>query len=335
MGRRSVWSEQRILAMTSQFACAADEVWRLQRDDDPECRWFRTAVRGNAEPVQHSMQGTYVITPQGLLLARINSANPDRVLKMLTKALAKWRSMSDAERSAPGQPAPQPVHRWEDSYPEAGLALERFARDVGVAPHDAKRIPVNRDAVWFSAEELQGWLPEAIVGASIDVKPRLLERLMRFVLVDNVRGQTLPYARAELQGCGLRSKVLAIRGSQIDLELTGHSKAAAKGPWLDGDNYWKPRHEFPRQLSTHMFGLATFDRDTSRFTAFDLVATGERQGRTTFNGRAKEKAGSTHRIGFLLRLADPHYRVAPTFLNMYRAKWVVRPPNKPKPEQKH
>jgi hypothetical protein len=117
--------------MTSNFACAADEVWRLQRDDDPECRWFRTAVRGDTEPVRGSMQGTYVITPQGHLLGRINSANPDHVLKVLTKALATWGSMSDTERSQVAVDAPQPVHRWEDSYPTSGLVLERFARDIG------------------------------------------------------------------------------------------------------------------------------------------------------------------------------------------------------------
>lgn len=330
--RRSVWSNQRILAMTSNFACAADEVWRLQRDDDPECRWFRTAVRGDTEPVRGSMQGTYVITPQGHLLGRINSANPDHVLKVLTKAIATWESMSDTERSQVAVDAPQPVHRWEDSYPTSGLVLERFARDIGDNPRDPQRAPVNRDTVWFSGQELQGWLPDAKTGAEADVSPRLLERLARFVFVDNVRGQTLPYARAELQGGGLRSKVLAIRGSFVDIEITGHSKATAKGPWIDDDNYWKPKGEFPRFLNCEIFGKATFDRDTERFTSFELVATGERQGRTTFNGRTKDEPNSIHQIGFLLRLADESYRVAPTFINMYGVKWVAGP--KPKPDPK-
>lgn len=333
-GRRSVWSDQRILAITTKFACAADEVWRLQRDDDPECRWFRTAVRGNAEPVRGSMQGTYVITPQGRLLGRINSANPDRVLKVLSKALAAWDSMSDTERSQAATQPPEPVHRWEDSYPASGLVLERFARDLGSNPHEPQRAPVNRDAVWFGNKELLGWLPEANVGAEIDVNPALLERLARFAFVDNVRGQTLPYARAELQGCSLRSKVRGIRGARIDIEITGHSKAAARGPWLDDDNYWKPKREYPRQLSCRMFGKATFDRDTKRFTSFELVAVGERQGRTTFNGRAKEEPNSSHRIGFLLRLAAKTYRVAPTFINTYGAKWVVRPKRTPKQKPK-
>jgi hypothetical protein len=318
--------------MTSKFACAADEVWRLQRDNDPECRWFRMAVRGDSKPVRGSMQGTYVITPQGRLLGRINSANPDQVLKVLTKALTTWESMSGTERSQVATETPQPVHRWEDSYPVSGLVLERFARDIGDSPGEPQRTPVNRDTAWFSGQELQGWLPEAKTDAEADVNPRLVERLARFVLVDNVRGQTLPYARAELKSYGMRSKVLAIRGSLIDIEITGHSKTAAKGPWLDADNYWKPNREFPRLLNCQMFGKATFDRDAKRFTSFELVATGVRQGRTTFNGRAKEEPNSSHQIGFLLQLADEGHRVAPTFINMYDVKWVARPKRKPKPK---
>ena len=206
-----------------------------------------------------------------------------------------------------------------------------FVRDIGDNPRDPQRAPVNRDTVWFSGQELQGWLPDAKTGAEADVSPRLLERLARFVFVDNVRGQTLPYARAELQGGGLRSKVLAIRGSFVDIEITGHSKATAKGPWIDDDNYWKPNGEFPRFLSCEIFGNATFDRDTERFTSFELVATGERQGRTTFNGRAKDEPDSIHQIGFLLQLADESYRVAPTFINMYGVKWVAGPKRKSGP----
>ena len=87
MGRRSVWSDQRVLAACASFVPAADEVWRLQRDDDPECRWFREAVRGSSDAVAGSMQGTYVITAAGDLLGRINSSSPDRVLAMLELSL--------------------------------------------------------------------------------------------------------------------------------------------------------------------------------------------------------------------------------------------------------
>ena len=65
MGRRSVWSDQRVLEACASFVPAADEVWRLQRDDDPECRWFREAVRGSSDQVAGSMQGTDGLSKAG------------------------------------------------------------------------------------------------------------------------------------------------------------------------------------------------------------------------------------------------------------------------------
>lgn len=325
MGRRSVWSDERVIKLAKQFAPAADEVWRLQRDDDAECRWFRSAVRGKPDIVRGSMQGTYVLTAKGQLLGSRNSANPDKILAMLEGALAKWRELPADERAAPAEQL-RSTHRWEDSYPEGGLILERFARDIGKNPQQPQQKPVNRDAVWFDLGEAEGWLPQFEVGQRIAIAEHIVDRMARVVFVDNVRGQTLPFARAELHDCNLHSRVVAMRDNLVDIEITGTTSAIAKGPWLDGDNYWKPKREWPRTLQTSSFGKATFDRSTRRFVKFELVATGTRTGRTNFNGRSKEQPQSTHGIGFLLRLANPSYRVAPTFVNMYGAKWVVPRP---------
>ena len=99
--------------MTKNFAAAADEVWRLQNDDDPECRWFRTAVRGKPDAVSGSMQGTYVLTPRGQLLGRLNSNNPTQVLAMMKRALTAWGELSDDARSAPEGNRLSSVHRWD------------------------------------------------------------------------------------------------------------------------------------------------------------------------------------------------------------------------------
>lgn len=314
-----------MITLAKSFAPAADEVWRLQRDDDPECRWFRQAVRGKPDAVRGSMQGTYVLTPKGRMLGRLNSANPDRVLAMLTEALEAWRALPASERAAP-EARLRSSHRWEDSYPEGGLVLERYARDIPSDPEQPPIPPVNRDAVWFTAREAKGWLPELRVGAKAVVNKRIVDRLARLVFVDNVRGQTLPFARTELGECRLDSEVLAIRGSEVVIQITGGTRANALGPWVNGDNYWKPKGEWPRSMQARVFGLATFDRDAGQFTHFELVAAAAGKGRTAFNGRRRLERDATLSIGFLLRLAPASYRVAPTFVNMYGTKWVVPPP---------
>ena len=324
-GRRSVWSDERVIAASKRFVPAADEVWRLQRDDDPECRWFRTAVRGKANAVRGSMQGTYVLTTGGELLGRINSRDPVRVLKMLEQAHARWQQLSGEQRAAPAPETAAPTHRWEDSYPADGLVLERFARDIGASPDDEPRQPVNRDAVWFSKEELAGFVPEAHeVGAGRDVAPRLVERLARFALVDNVRGQTLPFAKSTVKGSRLRAEVVAVDGDVATLRFTGSTRAETDGT-QPGEDYWQPKRVWPRSLRTRIAGQARWNARQARFTSFELVAIGTRVGRTTFNGRAREEAGKEHRIGFLLRKAPRSYRVAPTFVNLYGARWIKMP----------
>ena len=53
----------------------------------------------------------------------------------------------------------------------------------------------NMDHIWFNKEEALLWLPKDQVVGSIQECPELIkERLFRFHFVDNVRGQTLPFA---------------------------------------------------------------------------------------------------------------------------------------------
>ena len=325
MGRRSVWSDERVLAATSHFVPATDEVWRLQRAEDPECRWFRTAVRGAPEPVAGSMQGTYVLTAGGECLGRINSADPERVLAMLEAARARWRGLPTAERHRPAPAAAAPEHRWEDSFPEDGLALVRFARDVGTSPAAPPLRPVNQDTAWFSRRELQGFVPErGEPGASRAVAPALVARLARFSFVDNVRGQTLPFSSKALREQTLQSAVEAVDGDLWTLRLTGRTEATTDGA-DPGEAYWRSERPWPRSVRLELLGTARWDARRARFDSFQLVAIGTRRGRTTFNGRAGEDPEDLHAIGFLLRMAQPGHRVAPTYVNLYDAAWVKMP----------
>ncbi|MEC8653037.1 MAG: hypothetical protein VXY92_10795 [Planctomycetota bacterium] len=314
-----------MVAASARFVAAADEVWRLQRADEPECRWFRRVVRGATDPVAGSMQGTYVITASGALLGRINSHDPDRVLAMLAAALKRWSALPAAQRAAPAPQSATPGHRWEDSYPTGGLALQRWARDVGSAPTGEPRSPVNQDAVWFAADELGGFAPsEGVVGACRAVDPQLIARLARFAFVDNVRGQTLPFSSKALTVASMQSVVAAVDGDVWTLHFTGQTAATTDGT-DPGEAYWRSARAWPRSLAVKLAGEARWDAAARRFSSFELVAIGSRSGRTTFNGRAQEEPGSEHGIGFLLQIAPSDHRVAPTYVNLYGAPWVKMP----------
>ena len=92
-----------------------------------------------------------------------------------------------------------------------------------------------------------------------------------------------------------------------------------------GDNYWKPKREWPRTVDMTLVGRATWDPKAAAFTRFEAVALGTRVGRTTFNGRARSQNNTPQGLGFAITLAPSALRVAPTFINVYNADWVVHP----------
>ena len=282
------------------------------------------------------MQGLYVFAPSGRLLARINSLDADANRKTLETALAKWGQLEDSDKILDDRDLVAPRFRWEDSYPKRGLVLLRTARDLpqSLDPAAKKAKRYNRDSIWFSKDEARAWLPERLeVGAERvcelragDARARKIAmRLAQLALVDNSRGQTLPYHKDEIEHLRFVSVVRRVDSGRVDIDFSLNARAVAKGPWLWGDNYWKPkrRQERPHSIATRMLGTASFDIDRARFVDFEAVALGWHRGSTVMNGRGRKPEPGP--IGFVLRLARPTWRVAPTFINVYDAPWVRRP----------
>lgn len=342
-GRASVWSDERLAAAARAFVTAADENWRLQRGSDAECRHFQVMANqghyggggGGGSSGDGSgggsgtRQGIYAAAPSGKLLASINSLDADAVLATLERGLAAWEALHDAERWLPDDADVAPAHRWEQSYPDDGLVLTRIVRDLppGGDPAAPAQRPMNRDHAWFSAEEARAWLPadDALrPGATHALPPALALRLARLHLVDNVRGQTLPFAPEEVRAADVRVEVLAREADTVALRVTGATRAVVEGPWLLGENDWRPPAEYPRGVEAALLGRARYDLAAGRFTEFTLAGVGRRWGSGWLNGRDADDAGP---IGWLFTLSPdtPAERVAPAFVDLYAADWIVRP----------
>ena len=164
----------------------------------------------------------------------------------------------------------------------------------------------NRDYAWFRADEARAWLPETIeTGAEHAVPAALVRRVVCLHLVDNVRGQVFPFDAADVRAAELTAVVREFDAGGIAvLDLRGRSHAeVAEG-------------EFPRGFVAELRGAARWDVEAGRFVAFELVATGERWGRSRFNGRERDRGRAP--IGVVLRLAAADApRVAPAFVWRY------------------
>lgn len=308
---------------------AADEVYRLQRGDDPECRLFQSfADKAHYRGEGGTRQGIYVCSPRGELLGSINSLNPDHVRAMLEEALQKWAAIPEADRRMAAGDDPTPEHRWEDTFPRDGVVFTSIVRDLPAAqsPESARSDRWNRDHVWFSKAEARNWLGRIpTVGAVHELPTVLVQRLTRFHLIDNARGQSLPFAPREVAGSTMRTKVLAVHGPRVTLEITGHTRAESEGTWLMGENDWAHDDRFPRGLTTELFGRAVYHLAEMTFTEFELVALGRRWGYTQNNARRSQPEPSP--IGFLFTLEsrDLHPRIPPAFIDVYNADWLVHP----------
>ncbi len=287
------------------------------------------ANKGHYGGGQGTRQGIYVCTPSGEFMVSINSLNPDAVIAALETALRKWQQLPETVRRRGSAANPMPARRWETSYPNHGLVLVSVNRDLVAEQGDVRRTGDrwNRDHVWFSAEEARSWLPADPIPRTIHQLPApLVRRLARFHFVDNVRGQTLPFAAEEVRGSEIQTEVLERRGPLVRLRISGVTKAVAEGPWLMGDNDWKPPREIPHSMATRLLGHATYDLGRAVFTEFEVVVVGRWRGWTQHNGRGRGTHEGT--VGFVFTLAEdtPAERVPPAFIDIYEASWMARLP---------
>jgi len=303
----------------AQFVPVADEVGRLQRGDDAECELFRGFCEqghygGRTQP-SATRQGIYAIAPSGAFLASCNTRDAAVVARMLDEALARWRELPEAERYPDAELLERlrAVRRPEDRAPRDGLVLTVTSRDLprATAAPGWKANAWNRDFAWFDRAQARAFLPESIAtGVEHEVPAAMVERLVRFHLVDNVRGQTPPHRKEDVREARLTVRVEAVEDGRAELTLRGRSLVERRGAWpVDGFADRRAPAEPELGLRTELSGQATFDVGAGRFVKFELVAAGTRWGGTQFNGRAGDLAPDG--IGFVLALDEDADGVAP------------------------
>ena len=273
-------------------------------------------------------QGIYVCSPSGKLLSSVNSLNPEVVIETINKGLEEWKNLPTLDKKLPENFSPFTSHRWEDSYPKNGLILKGAKADLLSDPPNLsdRGDRWNMDHVWFSEQESYLWIPIIKnIGAIYECPKIIKDRLFRFHLVDNVRGQTLPFAPEEIKEANLKIELVDIKESNIELKIFGNSKAIAKGKWKLGENIWTPTHELDHSISTEILGNAIYDTKKKSFTKFELVIIGHWKGKTENNGRKFGPESGVLGIQYNLADKSPSNKIAPTFIDLYNAEWVQHP----------
>lgn len=306
-----VWSDPTIKKLSAEFVTVAEEIhflypegeWSLKRlKDDPAHLFFKRygeSVPGGDWNDPGTKQGIYMIGPNAEYLegAHAASGSASRLAERLTSALERWDALKkDKEYANLPVPAGQAIAPPEiDAAP---LALRISFRDLPRGKGDRSgRRRTEKDLKgrhWMAFTEWawnQNWLtidePAALITDSkkkVPVPEAIMQRLVRRVLVDNVRGQNGAWKAEEVLAATLEMRATKITGKVIEIEYTGEASMAA------GEKRYAPT----------LHGRAVWDRKAKSFRSLQIVAIGERAGAARFNQRGQDKAPAP--MGVLIEL---------------------------------
>jgi hypothetical protein len=195
--RALAFSDPAVIALaTREFIPVAENCSYLQQQRDAKGEFFRRVAEqghyaGRTQP-SATRQGLYACTADGRLLASINTREAEKVLDMLHQALERWRELdaaqpadSTGQAAVPSTADHEADPRYRRDYPEDGLVLKVYARDLprenDTRPDDWRRAAINYDHAWFSREEARSLVPkEPSVGSRYPAPPAFVRRLARF-----------------------------------------------------------------------------------------------------------------------------------------------------------
>lgn len=326
--RRSVWSDPKIQELARKYVCVSvDQVPLLFENDavrnDERVFFKRVTDQVTAAWAGDSRQGTYVLTPSGKLLEARglwkvgwqDMENPKVILQILQSGLDQWGRMSAAERRRdPGLKLPaETVNDWDKLYPADGLVLRMTCRDLPLKEGNWSQVVwndavwENLDYAWYRKEEAFQWMPRGIkTGTAWEIPRPLVERLVRFHMIDNVRCHMAKLFRKEdVQKARLTGKVVEVRGNNVMVRYEGESRAE--------------RLDTKVGYESAMLGRAVFNAASGRFTTFELIAVGRRWGLQ----ETRESAKPTP-LGFIFVIPagrDPRDHAPPRFLVIEKDYW--------------
>ncbi len=234
------------------------------------------------------------------------------MLTMLKRALEVWKSLDRKDRLLPEAPAKDPEGRarLESQYPEGGLVLQHFSRDLprkdGATGRGWTGQAWNQDFAWFTKEEARSMVPETREpGARRAVPEAIVRRLASRHLLDTVRGQTSPYRNDQIEKAELSLTVTKAEGETVHFRIEGVTRA------VEGRRGYEPK----------ILGRAAWDAKEGRFSAFEMVAAGPRWGGTTYNVRRDDPGPEP--MGIFFRMApttEGPDRIAPAHAWNYFGK---------------
>ena len=320
-------NEEIIKWVKKDFVPVAVSISYLQFQKNREGLMFRKIAEqghyaGRTKPTP-TRQGLYIATIDGRLLASANPTSPIEAMRLMQKGLNAWNRGLKNSAGIFSTASAEPVKAQAVDFPKGGLILRQAVRDLPRPDQPYHRTDEhNFDHVWLTAEEVEAFSPsEAEPGSSYVIPEKIVRRLVRWHLVDQVKGESDSWRPENILEATMRATVTQVKNSEsnsesgsrlIRIKLGGSAKCAAPAT-RKVNPFSKFRVNTDRGIEAVITGWLTYDFDAKAFTEFDMLAVGDRWGATIYNFRHQDLGRSP--IGFAFKLLEqkPENKTKPAF----------------------
>jgi hypothetical protein len=284
----SAFADAEIIRLaTEKFVPVTADDWYQRRRQDAEGEFFRKMASQGPRKGQggSTRQGIYVLTADGELLSYKNAGQlADVTRDELKRALAKFDRLPASRREPgavavgdPGKPDPN----FTRTPPPGGLVVRVHTRildrdDKGYCKGSCRTLggdAAARDFLWLTREDVKSLLPPRTEpGFTYELPRPVADRLTRFHLVDNTRGEPPFWKKDDVRRLRLSLKVVRASDEEIVLALSGDVLLATAADPEKADRGYDARLRGELRYAP---AKQTFDR-------FDVAAVGEHWGEGTY-----------------------------------------------------
>jgi hypothetical protein len=268
---------------TRDYIPVTGDDWYQRRRDDNEGRFLRRlgkqAGRGD-ESGSDTRQGIYCFTPDGQLLAYRNAGQNSAVMRdTLAAGVAAWHNLPPSRRRPGAVEVPgldRPDQNFTRTPPPGALIVDVTTRQLDRAGGQVCKCTgkpgsgteAARDHLWITEAEWRAFAPAgANAGDRYPLPATLAQRLLRFHLVDNTRGEPIFWQPREAGGA-ITLTVIEATEAAVRLRLDGRAalRAPARGRATE------------RGYDASLLGYVTVNRAKPAVERFDVVALGDAWG---------------------------------------------------------
>lgn len=264
--------------LAQDFVCVHAGTDALQWSDTAASRWFKEmadrlihqyGLEATFEKYQ-TYQGFYVCSPDGAPYGVALSWEPEEMDRVLDAAVTAHRGrrvdtldVSEADLSEADPPNTDP-----------SVSVVRVFCRCAPLPEGAAEVnrSVGRDHMWIFSEEVRAILDgTGEAGADVPLPPTLVARLVRYQLLDNVRGMADFFSASEVQKADFSATFLRAKGQRRTYSLQGDFAAEKDFP---GDENYRGK----LGVEGRLLGEFDIDIDAMKVVRLRALAQGEAWG---------------------------------------------------------